>query len=54
MDKTKRNALLAMLADLNELIEDLESDKRRKEEVTDINYQLLQAYNLKLDILKTI
>ncbi len=53
-DKSKRNELLTTLADLDELIEDLESERRSKDEVTDITYQLLRCYELKINILKII
>ena len=53
-DKSKRNELLITLADIDELIENLESEKRAKDEVTDITYQLLRCYELKINILKII
>ena len=53
-DKTKRNELLIMLADINKLIEKLENKSNRKDEATDEIYQLLQCYELKINILKTI
>lgn len=54
MDKTKRNELLVTLADLNNLIEKLETKTERKVEATDEIYQLLKCYELKVNILKII
>ncbi len=54
MDKSKRNELLTMLADITEIIEKLEVERETRREVTDNTNQLLQAYKLKLEILKII
>lgn len=54
-DKNKRNELLTTLADINELIEELEYKREtEKQEAIDITNQLLQAYTLKLEIIKII
>ncbi len=54
-DKSKRNECLIMLADIDELIEELKYKKEiEKQEAIDITNQLLQAYTLKLEIVKII
>lgn len=54
-DKTKRNELLITLADINNLIEQLESiNPHKKEEATDTVSQLLYAYDIKVKILNNI
>ncbi len=53
--KTRRNELLITLADINNLIEELESIKKnKKEEATDTISQLLCAYDIKIKILNNI
>lgn len=54
MDKTKRNELLIALADINSLIEELETIKKYNKEATDTINQLLYAYEIKIKILNNI
>ena len=54
MDKNKRNELLIVLADINELIKKLEANTRINEKATDETYQLLKCYELKIKILDII
>lgn len=54
MDKTKRNELLTTLADINEIISDLDGIYQYKKEATDIVNQLLYAYDIKVKILNNI
>lgn len=53
MDKEKRNELLITLADINNLIEKLET-KNQYEKATDSTNQLLYAYDIKVKILNSI
>lgn len=53
--RAKRNELIITLADINNLIEELESIKHnKKEEATDYISQLLYAYDIKIKILNNI
>lgn len=54
MDKTKRNEVILTLADINNIIEDLERLYSRNKEATDVINQLLHAYEIKVKLLNNI
>lgn len=53
--KTKRNELLITLADVNNLIEDIEDEQKyNAESVINSRNQLLTAYSIKVQILNNL
>jgi hypothetical protein len=54
-EKTKRNELLITLADVNNLIKDIEDEQKyNAESVINLRNQLLTAYSLKVQILNNL
>lgn len=54
-EKTKRNELLITLADVNNLIEEIESEQKyNAESAINLRNQLLTAYSLKVQILNNL
>ena len=53
--KTKRNELLITLADINNLIEEIESEQKYNAELAiNVRNQLLTAYSIKVQILNNL
>lgn len=53
--KTKRNELLITLADVNNLIEEIESEQKyNAESAINVRNQLLTAYSIKVQILNNL
>ena len=53
--KTKRNELLITLADINNLIEEIESEQKyNAESAINVRNQLLTAYSIKVQILNNL